>query len=205
MKRLMGDSILFSRSTEEWSKKRKTLSPAFYKEKLHKMIDITKSIVSNSMERIREKHVKTGSPMDLISVTQNTHQKIILKCAMGVDVADIMLDYKEGGKVYKKRAGDMLRKIFHLTINRVGFPHVAFFPTYGVDMYLLPMEQDLKVNIQTIRNLFMDVVIKRREDMKKPGFVDEGDLLTIMLNEEIFQGNDEIIVDECMTFFFAGS
>ena len=62
----MGDSILFSRSTEEWSKKRKTLSPAFYKEKLAKMVDITKSIVNTSVEQIREKYAKTGVPMDLV-------------------------------------------------------------------------------------------------------------------------------------------
>jgi cytochrome P450 len=36
-KPLVGDSILFSRSDEEWAKRRKTLSAAFYKEKLLKM------------------------------------------------------------------------------------------------------------------------------------------------------------------------
>jgi cytochrome P450 len=41
--------------------------------------------------------------------------------------------------------------------------------------------------------------------MKRPDFQDKGDLLTILLNDEIFQSNDEIIIDECLTFFFAGS
>lgn len=66
MKRLMGESILLARSTEQWSKKRKTLSPAFYKEKLAKMVDITKSIVNTSVEQIREKYAKTGVPMDIV-------------------------------------------------------------------------------------------------------------------------------------------
>ena len=73
MKRLMGDSILLSKSTEEWSKKRKAMSPAFYKEKLAKMLDITKAIVNKSIEQIREKHVKTGIPMDLAKTISNTH------------------------------------------------------------------------------------------------------------------------------------
>jgi cytochrome P450 len=73
MKRLMGDSILLSRSTEEWSKKRKIMSPAFYKDKLSKMLDITKNVVSNQMEMIREKHAKTGVPIDLVNVVSQTH------------------------------------------------------------------------------------------------------------------------------------
>jgi cytochrome P450 len=73
MKRLMGDSILLAKSTEDWAKKRKTISPAFYKEKLNKMVDITKSIVNKSIEQIREKHVKTGTPMDLAKTISNTH------------------------------------------------------------------------------------------------------------------------------------
>ena len=39
---LMGDAILMSQSTEEWSHKRKSLSGAFYKDKLVKMLDIVK-------------------------------------------------------------------------------------------------------------------------------------------------------------------
>lgn len=51
----------------------------------------------------------------------------------------------------------------------------------------------------------MSLLLKKREAMKNPDYVDQGDLLSIMLNEDIFQGADEIIVDECFTFFFAGS
>jgi len=40
---LMGDSILLAASTESWSMKRKSLSTAFYKDKLIKMCDLVKS------------------------------------------------------------------------------------------------------------------------------------------------------------------
>jgi hypothetical protein len=39
---LMGDSILLSESSESWSNKRKSLSHAFYKDKLLKMLEIVK-------------------------------------------------------------------------------------------------------------------------------------------------------------------
>ena len=41
--------------------------------------------------------------------------------------------------------------------------------------------------------------------MKGKDFVDGGDLLSTILKDELFIGNDEMIVDECITFFFAGS
>jgi cytochrome P450 len=43
---LIGESILFSPSNQEWSTRRKLVSSAFYKEKLLKMIDIMKSVSS---------------------------------------------------------------------------------------------------------------------------------------------------------------
>ena len=42
---LMGESILLSGSTHEWSSKRKVLATAFYKEKLLKMIDLVKIVL----------------------------------------------------------------------------------------------------------------------------------------------------------------
>ena len=44
---LMGDSILLSESTELWQNKRKVLSSAFYKDKLLKMIDLSKKVMED--------------------------------------------------------------------------------------------------------------------------------------------------------------
>jgi cytochrome P450 len=50
-KPLLGDSVLFSESTELWSKKRKSLSSAFYKEKLTKMLYI---LVDTSLDYFKQ-------------------------------------------------------------------------------------------------------------------------------------------------------
>ncbi len=41
--------------------------------------------------------------------------------------------------------------------------------------------------------------------MKKPGFVDRGELINILLEDETFKNDRSKIIDESMTFFLAGS
>ena len=81
-----------------------------------------------------------------------------MKCALGEDIADKLINWKEGGKVTQRRLGDVLRKIFHLCINRLAFPHVAFFPKWGVDWFLLPIEKDLLYNMESLRNLILQLI-----------------------------------------------
>jgi cytochrome P450 len=54
LKPLLGESILLSHSNEEWSKRRKTLSAAFYKDKLVKMTDIAKDVIDFEVKRWKE-------------------------------------------------------------------------------------------------------------------------------------------------------
>lgn len=39
---LLGDSILFAETTQDWKKSRKAMSPAFYKGKLVQLVEIAK-------------------------------------------------------------------------------------------------------------------------------------------------------------------
>jgi cytochrome P450 len=50
------------------------------------------------------------------------------------------------------------------------------------------------------------MVTLRREAIKRdPSMADSGDLLSIMLNESLFENNDDQIIDESLTFFIAGT
>jgi cytochrome P450 len=85
-------------------------------------------------------------------------------------------------------------------------PHCVFFPTLG-QYYILPFERDLLANCKALRALFEHMIDNRRELIK--AFPEEakkkGDLLSILLTDELFCLDNEMIVDECLTFFFAGS
>jgi cytochrome P450 len=52
---LTGDSILYSPSNENWSIRRKSLTAAFYKDKLIKMIEIMKKITHEKVKSLRER------------------------------------------------------------------------------------------------------------------------------------------------------
>lgn len=41
--------------------------------------------------------------------------------------------------------------------------------------------------------------------MKKPDFVSKGDFLTMFLEDDFFNGNDQYIIDECLTILFAST
>lgn len=50
-----------------------------------------------------------------------------------------------------------------------------------------------------------NVIMQRKAQMKEPGYVDRGDLLSAILQDDLFNDNPRTAVDECFTIFFAGS
>jgi len=78
------------------------------------------------------------------------------------------------------------------------------FPWFA-DKYVTPAERDLLANCRTLRAKLEKVVADRRQDMKEGRHLDEGDFLSILLCDELFKEDDVMIIDEILTFFFAGS
>lgn len=53
---------------------------------------------------------------------------------------------------------------------------------------------------------YIKVMIKeRRQEMEKPDFQSKGDFLTILLENEFFMNQDEMIIDECAVFMVAAT
>lgn len=48
------------------------------------------------------------------------------------------------------------------------------------------------------------MITMRRKEMVSPNFNNKGDFLTMLLENEFFKGEDDYIIDECMTFMGAG-
>jgi cytochrome P450 len=56
-----------------------------------------------------------------------------------------------------------------------------------------------------LKDYIKSLIEKRRQDMKKPEFINRGDFLTILLEDEMFKNDEEVIIDECITFMIASS
>jgi cytochrome P450 len=51
-----------------------------------------------------------------------------------------------------------------------------------------------------------NVINEKKENIKNdPKLMEKGDLMTVLLSDPIFGNNLEMIVDECITFFMAGT
>lgn len=87
-------------------------------------------------------------------------------------------------------------------IFRTGRRMFAFLP-YMMFVNYCQVDREYSRNIKRIRDFCQNLIDERRKNLDK--FKDSSDLLTILLHDEIFQGNDKAMVDEIITFFLAGS
>lgn len=172
------------------------------------MIETAKDCMRGTLDRwIKKTQLSGGSArIDLINEISLMFTRIILKCAIGETLDDVEIDYWVNGVNIKKDVPYSLRHTFQNCIDRQFMPHCVFFPTLG-QYYILPFERDLLANCKALRALFEHMIDNRRELIK--AFPEEakkkGDLLSILLTDELFCLDNEMIVDECLTFFFAGS
>ena len=127
-------------------------------------------------------------------------------CALGEDVSERQLDYWHNGRLEKRCLSFNLRESFHLCMNRLFSAHCFFVGEKAARTFVTPSERDLLANCLIMRQFMSDIIEKRRADLKaKPELANEGDFLTILLTEPHFKDNNSRIIDECFTFFFAGS
>lgn len=99
-----------------------------------------------------------------------------------------------------------MTKAFNDASFRLIDPKVVLFPS-TINLFITPFERQLVDNAKNIRGLFEKIVEERRAELKTdPEAVKaKGDLVSILLTDELFCTDNEMIIDECMTFFLAGS
>ena len=205
---LTGRSILFAETTREWKEARKTISPAFYKGKLVGLVEIARESVRVSVDKLKKLTASSGKPktqLDMINEFNSIFVRILLTTALGEDVSERQVNYWENGKLIKVNVAYSLRETFHHLAERMAHVHIFFFP-FLADVYLTPSERAMKANAGFLRDLIKEIVDRRRVAIANdPKLKEAGDFLTILLTEPFFMNDHERIIDECLTFFFAGS
>ena len=132
--------------------------------------------------------------------------RVLLKTAIGESLDDAKVDFWEDGKVTQKELPFALRETYSNLLERVSLPHVVIFPQLAAH-FVLPSERDSVKNCVAIRALFLKMIGQRRAEMKSDpeNAAKKGDLLSILLTNDLFANNDVAIVDEVVTVFLAGS
>ena len=103
--------------------------------------------------------------------------------------------------------GEVLREVF-LYIAFRGMRYEITFVPYLSFFYYTKRDKELVINVKTCREFCRSLIKERKDKMSQPGYVkhSQGDLLsTLIEDEEGYADNTEVMIDECITFFLAGS
>ena len=206
-KSLTGESILFAETSDDWRKSRKAISPAFYKGKLSNLVDIAKGAVAKTLANFKEKVARQGprTKIDIMEEIGMMTARIMLMCALGVDCAEHPVEFWENSRQGTKSLAYSLRFTFSNLVNRLLSPHIVLFPMLA-RYHITPFERDQAKNAKALRDFCEDIIKKRKIAIKEnPELANAGDFLTILLVDEHFKDRKMRIVDEVLTFFFAGS
>ena len=103
---LLGGSILFSESNDNWRSRRKAMTPAFYKDRLRGLVNLAANTVKLSIKRMK---IGEGRTFDIMDEILKTATEIIFTCAMGEDISSWEIDFWENGKCTKKDATFVMR------------------------------------------------------------------------------------------------
>ena len=83
--------------------------------------------------------------------------------------------------------------------------HLVRLMTYIFDKsYINAEERELLRNIRVLREHVRTIIHKRRQDIAN-GFQQNGDFLTILIEDELFSKDEEKMLDECFLFLVAST
>ena len=128
--------------------------------------------------------------------------RIFVSVAVGKGNAEIICTYEyEDGTKKQMLIGELITLLLDDLVGRFSLPILALFPglyPYTVTSYC----RRFKRNCMQARNALKSIIEERRKGLKLGS---DGDLLDILLSNEIYQGNEEKTIDELIIFFMAGN
>lgn len=129
----------------------------------------------------------------------------VLQCIFGVNSEALgELTFVKNGEKLNFSTGNFIRENFKATIER-RLKFIRFLFDIFDEVSVGQQEKETAQNSEYFRLFLKKMINKRRREMGSDSFVSKGDFLTMLLQDELFKGQDEYIVDECLTFMAAAS
>ena len=102
-----------------------------------------------------------------------------------------------------KKVPQVLRETFHKCLMKMTSVQASLFPDH-IGLNIFPSDRENYKNTRILRDLFREIIQRRRKTPENE-LKEMGDFLSILLTDDLFKDDEELILDECLTFFFAGS
>ncbi|TNV80052.1 hypothetical protein FGO68_gene9962 [Halteria grandinella] len=205
---VVGKSILFAQSDLQWQQKRKVISSALYKDRLRGMIETIKDVTIKAIESDWMLHKdQNGVSLEIVNIMQNLFMQVTLSCFFGqsIEVKPTVSQLVKG-EHKEVRLGEAIQNSFEQVMGRPLQPLLIVFREL-LPYFITQSDRELKQNALSLRAFIRNLINERRklqDGQVQSGNVQYKDLLSILLNDPNFE-NDDSIVDECLTFFLAGS
>ena len=124
--------------------------------------------------------------------------------AVGKNNANVICNYElENGKIIQKPIGELIMHLLEDTLNRIRSPLYNIFPELAPYPMMASCRR-YKRNVISFRSAIQQIMDDRRQGKKKSS-LEDGDLLAILLQNELYLGDDEKTKDELTIFFLAGN
>lgn len=200
--KLMPQSIIFQKTEDPaYVEKRKALSGAFFKSKLLGMTRIIKQV---TLKEIAELQQGGDREVDIAKVTLSLQSRIIVTVSVGEGYSQKMIDFEnQDGSFVKLGLSEYLDRLITFTIGRC-FLFVNLLVRELTPYALQSSDRLYCRNVMRFRQVIQEMINDRRQSKSQSVLVNQPDLLSILLTTDFYQGQDEVVIDEIISFFLAG-
>ncbi|CDW82712.1 cytochrome p450 [Stylonychia lemnae] len=200
---LVGDSVLFDKSSESQASRRKRLSSAFYKDKMTQNLQIIIRKTFTWIEGIKE-DIKNGNNERELNFMINSHiLDCILMSVFGETQIKQVFSLIVDDKIQEVSLGVAVSRLF-LGMSRKSMKPLRQFTTLFDSLFIGQQEKILEKNVFNFRELLQRLIDERKEKMKDPNF-DGADFLTMLLTDDLFKEDESLMKDEIATFILAST
>ncbi|CDW76112.1 cytochrome p450 [Stylonychia lemnae] len=163
------------------------------------MMDLMKQIVCETIDL----WAKQGT-IDIVLETSDLMMTIILACVFGRQNENPLINYKDKGEIRQMKLGQALSTNLGRAVEREFQAYLILFPEL-FPYSLSNFDQEVQYNAEQVIEYIRKLIQIKRISFAQTGHYEGDDLLSVLLQDEVFQDSDQMIIDECITFFIAGS
>ena len=130
-----------------------------------------------------------------------------MRCIFGEDLSQLQIDYSSNFRTSKMNLSDAMMNNFRAIGFRLASLQCLLFPE-TFNWFISPWDREILKNNEALRKVFRGIIEKKQQEMKEleaEGKEYKRDFLSLLLSDEVFQGDVEMVIDECLTFFLAGT